>query len=156
MSGLSIGQIARQAGLRSSAIRYYEAQGLIPKAARRAGRRIYDADIRDHLLFVRLAIGAGFRISEIKPLVAGMTIRTKPGERWRSVAERKLGELDREIQTLESKKRCWNRSRNANAAVWLNSPARRGPESPDATRCLNASEFLLHLTLRTGNQRTRC
>jgi MerR family redox-sensitive transcriptional activator SoxR len=105
MSGLSIGQVARQAGLRTSAIRYYEAEGLIPMAPRRAGRRIYDPEIRDHLLFVRLALGAGFRISEIKLLVKDMTPASKPGERWRLVAEPKLKELDREIATLRSKKR---------------------------------------------------
>jgi MerR family redox-sensitive transcriptional activator SoxR len=103
--GLSIGQIARQTGLRSSAIRYYEAEGLIPKAARRAGRRVYDISIRDHLLFVQLATEAGFRISEIKLLVKGMTTESRPGERWRSVANGKLAELEREIAVLQAKKR---------------------------------------------------
>ena len=92
-------------GLRASAIRYYESEGLIPKAARKSGRRVYDADILDHLLFVRLALGAGFRIGEIKPMVYGMTVASKPGERWRGVAERKLLELDQEITSLQSKKR---------------------------------------------------
>lgn len=105
MSGLSIGQVARQAGLRTSAIRYYEAEGLIPKAARRAGRRIYDPGIRDHLLFVCLALDAGFRVSEIRPLVKDMTTASPPGDRWRLVAEPKLKELDREIASLQSKKR---------------------------------------------------
>ena len=91
MTGLSIGQVARHSGLRASAIRYYESEGLIPKAARKSGRRVYDADILDHSLFVRLAFGAGFRIGEIKPIVYGMTVASKPandGEGRRAQAAR--------------------------------------------------------------------
>ena len=39
MVDMSIGEVARKMGLRSSAIRYYEKLGLIPKAARLSGRR---------------------------------------------------------------------------------------------------------------------
>src|SRR5262245_53425547 len=105
MRGLSIGEVARDLGLRTSTIRYYEAEGLIPRAARRAGRRVYDSDIGGHLLFVRLALRSGFRISEIRPLVKDLTMASKPGDRWRSVARQKLTELDREIAALQSKKR---------------------------------------------------
>jgi MerR family transcriptional regulator, redox-sensitive transcriptional activator SoxR len=105
MSGLSIGQVANHAGLRTSAIRYYEREGLIPKAARRNGRRIYDASVLDHLLFVRLALRSGFRIGEVKPMVKGLTTASKPGDRWRAAATDKLGELEREIKGLQVKKK---------------------------------------------------
>src|SRR5262245_66529242 len=42
MAGMSIGEVARKMGLRSSAIRYYERLGLLPKAPRVSGRRRYD------------------------------------------------------------------------------------------------------------------
>jgi DNA-binding transcriptional MerR regulator len=104
MRGRSIGEVAREAGLRTSTIRYYEAEGLIPRPMRQAGRRVYDADIGGHLLFVRMALRSGFRIAEIKPLVKGLTLASKPGDRWRSVARQKLTDLDREIAALQSKK----------------------------------------------------
>jgi MerR family redox-sensitive transcriptional activator SoxR len=105
VSELSIGQIASHAGLRTSAIRYYEREGLIPKAGRRSGRRIYDASVLDHLLFVRLALRSGFRVGEVKSMVKGLTTASKPGDRWRAAATTKLGELDREIESLQVKKR---------------------------------------------------
>ncbi|MGN6810513.1 MAG: MerR family DNA-binding transcriptional regulator, partial [Thermomicrobiales bacterium] len=43
MAGLTISAVARQAGLRPSALRYYEAAGLLPAPARVSGRRRYDA-----------------------------------------------------------------------------------------------------------------
>ncbi|HLF22906.1 MAG TPA: MerR family transcriptional regulator, partial [Burkholderiales bacterium] len=104
MNELSIGQVAKRFGIRASAIRYYESEGLIPKAERRGGRRYYNAWIIDHLVFVRFALRAGFRIGEIRPLVRGLSPSTPPGERWRSVAGGKLDELDHQIDLLQSKK----------------------------------------------------
>src|SRR5262245_7921784 len=86
MTTLSIGQVASRASVRASAIRYYESEGLLPKPARKGGRRVYDASVLDHLLFVRLALQAGFRIGEIKPMVRGLSPSVRPGERWRAVA----------------------------------------------------------------------
>ena len=42
MSGLRISDVARQAGLQASAIRYYEQIGLLPKPERESGQRCYD------------------------------------------------------------------------------------------------------------------
>ena len=105
MTTLSIGQVASRASVRASAIRYYESEGLLPKPARKGGRRVYDASVLDHLLFVRLALQAGFRIGEIKPMVRGLSPSVRPGERWRAVAGKKLVELEREIARLQSRKR---------------------------------------------------
>ena len=54
---LTIGQVASRAGLRASAIRYYEAQGLLPAALRHAGKRVYDDSILDRLAMIALAAG---------------------------------------------------------------------------------------------------
>ena len=97
MSQLSIGEVAKRAGLASSAIRYYEREGLIPRADRRSGHRVYDPQILDRLFIIELAKGAGFTIAEVKRLLSGFARRTPPGERWRLLAESKLGELDRRI-----------------------------------------------------------
>ena len=97
MSELSIGEVAKQAGLASSAIRYYESEGLIPRADRRHGRRVYDEQIFERLFIIELAKGAGFTIAEVKRLLGGFARRTPPGERWRRLAERKLEELDQRI-----------------------------------------------------------
>ena len=66
----SIGEVAKRAGIAASAIRFYEAEGLIPKAPRRSGRRMYDPSILDRLSLIELAKSAGFTMAEIKRLVA--------------------------------------------------------------------------------------
>jgi hypothetical protein len=42
---MTIGLVAARTGLRASAIRYYEAQGLLPVAVRKGGKRVYDASV---------------------------------------------------------------------------------------------------------------
>ncbi len=98
---LTIGQVAKSMKMHTSAIRYYEREGLIPKTRRESGKRIYDESIFDHLTFVYFARRAGFGISEIRTLVVGLTSQSKPGERWRSVAEEKLTEIDQKISDLK-------------------------------------------------------
>jgi MerR family redox-sensitive transcriptional activator SoxR len=66
MRGLSIGEVARRAGLRTSAIRYYEKIGLLPRAPRIGSQRRYDIDIVERLAVVRFAQYVGLRLTEIK------------------------------------------------------------------------------------------
>lgn len=105
MATLRIGQVAERAGIAPSAIRYYESEGLLPRAERRSGRRVYDEDVLDRLAIIRLAKGAGFTMAEVKRLLGGFARRTPPGVRWRTLAERKLAELDRRIAEAERMKR---------------------------------------------------
>ena len=93
MGGMSIGEIARRMGLRSSAIRYYERLGLIPKAPRVSGRRCYDDRALERLAMVRFAKHVGFSIAEIKVLLGGVEGRP-PTERWRKLAAEKVAEVD--------------------------------------------------------------
>ena len=99
------GQAAEAAGVSVKALRYYEREGLIPKADRRGGKRIYGEDILDRLRMIGVAKSAGFTVAEIKTLLAGFTRRTPPGVRWRKLAEAKLTELDDRIAEVERMKR---------------------------------------------------
>ncbi len=92
-----IGDVARRAGLATSAIRYYEREGLIPRAARSGGRRVYDETIFERLAVIDLAKRSGFSVAEIKRLVRGIDRDTAPGPRWRSLANAKLEELEARI-----------------------------------------------------------
>jgi DNA-binding transcriptional MerR regulator len=102
---LAIGEVARRAGIAASAVRYYELQGLVPRADRRGGKRVYADDILDRLALIRLAKAAGFRVAEIRTLLRGLGRRTPPGPRWRSLAERKAEELEARAAELERMKR---------------------------------------------------
>ncbi len=91
---LSIGEVAEQAGIEASAIRYYESLGLLPRPARSGGKRRYGTDVLDRLSLIALAKEAGFTMKEIKQLVSGFAPDSGPAERWRVLATRKLAELD--------------------------------------------------------------
>ena len=93
MAEMSIGEVARKMGLRSSAIRYYERLGVIPKAPRVSGRRRYDERVLERLAMVRFAKHVGFTVAEIKVLLAGVEGRP-PTERWRKLAAEKVAQVD--------------------------------------------------------------
>jgi MerR family redox-sensitive transcriptional activator SoxR len=89
---MTIGEVARRSGLRASAIRYYEALGLLPKPRRTGGRRRYDDDVLKRLAMVRFAKHVGFSMEEVKLLLDGVHGRP-PTERWRKLARAKAKEV---------------------------------------------------------------
>lgn len=93
---MSIGEIGRRAGLRPSAIRYYEGIGLLPKIPRVNGRRRYDERTLERLAIVCFAKRVGFSIAEMTILLNGAPGRPPP-ERWRALAHDKLTQLDQLI-----------------------------------------------------------
>ena len=60
---ITIGQLARRTGLRTSALRYYEEQGLLqPLARTAAGYRLYDANAEQRVRFIGRAQRLGFSL----------------------------------------------------------------------------------------------
>jgi len=100
---LTIGEVASRAGLQASAIRYYEALGLVPMAHRSGGKRIYDASILDRLAAIELAKRAGFELREIRDLLSEVG-QGRPAPIWRKLAKAKRGELDEQISRLATMK----------------------------------------------------
>ena len=96
---LTIGEVAARAGLRASAVRYYEAQGLLPAVSRRGGRRIYDASIVDRLGVIALAKMAGFEIREIRDTLSRVG-DSQPAPAWKRLGETKRIALDEQIARL--------------------------------------------------------
>lgn len=94
MTRLSIGEVAKRTGLRTSALRYYEEAGILQAPARVNGRRRYDADMIHRIEVLRFAQQAGFTLDEIKTLFHGFDVDTPLSTRWRSLAQAKLRELD--------------------------------------------------------------
>jgi len=94
MASLSIGQVAKRTGLRTSALRYYEEAGILPSPARINGRRVYDADTVRRIEVLKFAQQAGFTLGEIKTLLHGFRPETPLSARWRALAQAKLDELD--------------------------------------------------------------
>jgi MerR family redox-sensitive transcriptional activator SoxR len=88
---MMIGDLARRAGVRQSAIRYYESVGLLPPPARQSGRRVYDPAAVTQVQVISAARALGFGIREIRTLTQGAHSVT---DRWRALARRKLPELE--------------------------------------------------------------
>jgi len=103
---LTIGEVARQAGMRSSAIRYYEDIGVLPRPERvYGGHRRYSSRVFQQLAFIQLAQQAGFSMAEIQTLVSGFDEDAPLGVRWRTLAEQKLAELEVLITRAQGMKR---------------------------------------------------
>jgi MerR family redox-sensitive transcriptional activator SoxR len=105
---LTIGEAARRAGLRTSALRYYEGIGLLPAPQRVGGRRRYDGEVLRALGVIRLAKQAGFTMAETRTLLHGFSASTPPSARWRALARRKLAEIDALISRAEHMKQILN------------------------------------------------
>ena len=100
---LTIGRVARQVGVRPSAIRYYEAQKLLKPAVRGAnGYRFYTDDAVKLLRFVRRAQALGITLKEIKPLLDVATRGQQPCIDVQRVARIHLRDINNKIRELEA------------------------------------------------------
>ena len=99
--GLAIGVLARRTGLAVSALRYYEAQGLIAPWRNAGGQRRYQrADIR-RLSFVMIAQKFGLTLPEIREILSGLPgNRTPTPQDWKDISQGLRAHLDAQIDTL--------------------------------------------------------
>jgi MerR family redox-sensitive transcriptional activator SoxR len=99
---LSIGDLARRTGLSVSAIRFYEARGLV-RALRSSGnqRRFMRADIR-RLSFALIAQRLGLSLSEIEAELSTLPHGQAPTiAEWRAIGARLHGVLAAKIAMLQ-------------------------------------------------------
>ena len=105
MANITIGEVARRAGLQTSAIRYYEKIGLLPKTQRVGGQRRYETGVLNYLEVINMAKRAGFRMDEIRQLFHGFGKGTPAFRRWQLLAQRKITEMDDLIAGAKKMKR---------------------------------------------------
>src|SRR5437660_11848398 len=101
MKPLTIGQVARSAGVGIETVRFYERQGLLTEPARKeSGYRQYGEDVVARLRFIRRAKELGFSLKEIAELLA---LRVEPETTCaevRTKAEAKIVDVEEKIQAL--------------------------------------------------------
>lgn len=106
MRSLTIGRLAREAGVNLETVRYYERRGLLPRPPRsESGYRLFPEGSTGRLKFIRRAQELGFSLSEIRELLALRVSRTAKGTDVRRRAETKIGEIEAKIKSLESMKK---------------------------------------------------
>lgn len=94
---LTIGEVAKQAALRPSAIRFYEKKGLLPRPLRSGGQRRYDPSVLTRLAVLERAKQCGFTLEEVREL---FNDSGHPSERWQRIAPKKLSELDAMVERI--------------------------------------------------------
>ena len=94
---LSITEVVEATGLQSSALRYYEREGLIEPAGRAGGRRQYEAAVLQRLAVIATLQEAGFTISDIS-----MLVNQRGKRRWRTLAEGKLREINAHLDRVKA------------------------------------------------------
>lgn len=97
-AALGIGEVAREAGVSVSAIRFYERNGLLPEAERVGGRRRFDAGTVRRLGVINVAKQAGFSLDEIRALLDSIDAGAPAHEELQALASRKLPEMDALIE----------------------------------------------------------
>lgn len=93
---MRVGEVAEQAGIASSQVRYYERIGLLPKPERVSGQRRYGPEVLRRLAVIDIAQRAGMTLEEIKVLVEHGN--QPAGDVLADLAERKLPEIDALIE----------------------------------------------------------
>jgi MerR family transcriptional regulator, redox-sensitive transcriptional activator SoxR len=101
---LTIGEVARRAGVAASSIRYYERIGVLPEPERLGGQRRYDPDVLGKLGFIGVAQGAGFKLREVKALMEGIDGEDGMGEQMRALSTEKLGEVEELLERTRAMK----------------------------------------------------
>lgn len=105
MNDMNISTAARQSGLPSKTIRYYEDIGLLPKARRsESGYRDYSDDDVALQRFVRRARELGFGIKESGKLIQLFLNPDRASRDVHELANRKITEIDQKIEEFKAAK----------------------------------------------------
>ena len=99
---MKIGELAHRADVGIDTVRYYEREGLLPKAQRLAsGYRVYDENDVRRLRFVRRAKALGFTLPEIRELLALSDHRQDDMAGMKAAASEKLADVHAKLAELD-------------------------------------------------------
>jgi MerR family copper efflux transcriptional regulator len=106
MGNLTIGQVAKKAGVNVETIRYYERFGYTPKPPRpKSGYRQYSEETVNRIQFIKRAQKLGFTLKEISEL---LSLKVDPDTTCADVkrrAEAKIADIEEKIRTLQGIKK---------------------------------------------------
>ena len=107
---MTVGEVARRAGIATSALRFYETEGLIHSERNQAGHRRYHAEVLRRVSFIRTAQLVGLSLSEIREALSSLPDERTPTSRdwaelarsWQPVLEQRIKLLTRMRDQLDS------------------------------------------------------
>ena len=98
----SVGDLAARAGVATSALRFYEANGLITSERNASGHRRYRSDTLRRVAFIRVAQRIGLSLSEVAQALSSLPSgRTPTHNDWNELAGKWLPRIDQQIADLE-------------------------------------------------------
>ena len=99
---LTIGAVSERTGVAPSALRFYEAEGLIHAHRSESGQRRYHREVLRRIAFVRVAQQMGLSLEEIRDALASLPDERTPTQRdWERLARSWRPRLDAQIALLE-------------------------------------------------------
>ncbi|WP_219590554.1 MerR family transcriptional regulator [Aeromonas salmonicida] len=123
-----IGEFARLAGTTPKAIRLYEQMGLLPEPRRRGKYRVYRAEDLEWVGFIRQAQQLGCKLSELTPLLTGMTDMAQfPWQKVEHLIADKLAQIGAEQARLQRQHQALTQC----AALLQQHPCRTPVPQPD-------------------------
>lgn len=106
MKPLTIGQVARRAGIGVETVRFYERRGLIEEPPRKeSGYRQYPEEVVSRLRFIRRAKDLGFSLKEIAELLSLRLDSEATCDDVKARTEAKIEDIKARIQALQGMKR---------------------------------------------------
>jgi MerR family transcriptional regulator, redox-sensitive transcriptional activator SoxR len=100
--GLTIGELSARTGVAASALRFYEAEGLITSTRTRGGQRRYARDTLRRVSFMRIAQQVGLSLDDIGLALASLPANRTPNRRdWARLSSSWRPKLDARIRLLE-------------------------------------------------------
>lgn len=98
---MSIGEVAKAAGVAATALRYYEREGVLKSTLRSpSGYRLYDQRALERLEFIRAAQAVGFTLTDVRALLE-LDGRKEPQKaEVRELVRRRLAEVDQKMRDL--------------------------------------------------------
>lgn len=99
---LTIGELSERTGVATSALRYYESQGLIHSTRTSGGQRRFRREALRRVSFVRVAQTVGLSLDEIHAAMASLPDNRTPTEHdWERLAASWRSRLDEQIAMME-------------------------------------------------------
>ena len=101
--GLTIGETAARSGVATSALRFYEAEGLISSTRTTGNQRRYERSTLRRIALIQAGKAAGISLDEIRDALTALPGERAPTKRdWERLSRRWRDDLDRRIATLNA------------------------------------------------------
>ncbi|GCB47593.1 redox-sensitive transcriptional activator soxR [Streptomyces sp. NL15-2K] len=98
-AGLTVGDVARESGVATSAVRFYERYGVIEAERTSINHRAFDPSAACRIKVAKLAQGVGLTVREIAELLADLPPDPQPDD-WAEIAQQLMDEAERRVAAL--------------------------------------------------------